>query len=108
MAKDFKKIFGARVRHYRTLISYSQEKLAEQIGISAHTVSYIERGKNFLSMTKIPALCLALQIEPYKLFIDADIERDTERLDELSRLLSMADNRQIGIILNVTKSILDA
>lgn len=107
MGKDFKKIFGSKVRHYRNLLGYSQEKLAERIGISAHTVSYIERGKNFLSMTKIPTLCNALEIEPYRLFINTDADIDADRLDEITRLLKAADNKQLGIILNLLKNILD-
>ena len=106
MAKDFKKIFGNRVRYYRNLLGLTQEQLAEKVGISTHTVSYIERGKNLISMTKLPVLCSALEIELYKLFIEVDLE-DTSKIDEINKLLKTANNKQLSIFAELLKNILD-
>lgn len=98
MAQDFKKLFGKRVKYFRNLIDYSQEELAERIGVSSNTISYIERGKNSISFTKIPALCAALQIEPYKLFINMENNSDTNKIDKINNLLKTANNKQLNII----------
>ena len=105
MTQEFKKQFGLKVKYYRQLIGYSQEKLAEKVGISPNTVSYIERGKNTISFTKLPALCSALEIEPYKLFIDS--ENDSDKISEINKILKLANEKQLNIIFNLIKNLFD-
>ena len=107
MGKELKKVFGNRVKHYRNLLGYSQEKLAELVGISSHTISYIERGKNFISMTKLSVLCNALQVEPYQLFIDRDFSPDVDKINEINRLLTTANEKQLNILIGLLHSVLD-
>lgn len=107
MGKDFKKLFGARVRYYRNLLGLTQEALAEKVGISTHTISYIERGKNLISMTKLPVLCSALDIELYKLFIDTDFEVGADKVEEINRLLKTANSKQLSIFAELLKNILE-
>lgn len=107
MERNLKKIFGINVRHYRELLGYTQEQLAEKIGISSNTVGYIERGKNSISFTKLPALCNALKIEAYQLFIDKEIPFDVNKIDKINNLLKTATNKQLRIILNIISNILD-
>ena len=107
MGKDFKKLFGARVRYYRNLLGLTQEALAERVGISTHTVSYIERGKNLISMTKLPVLCSALDIELYKLFIETDFEVGADKVEEINRLLKTANSKQLSIFSELLKNILE-
>lgn len=52
MTTNFKKLFGERVRHYRKLNNFSQEKLAELVSMSPNTISYIENGKTNISFAK--------------------------------------------------------
>ena len=47
MDKDIKKIFGENVKIYRELKGFSQEKLAEKIGIGVPALSNIECGKSY-------------------------------------------------------------
>ncbi len=107
MAKDFKKNFGARVKHYRNLANLSQEKLAEKVGLSPHTISYIERGKNNISFTKLPVLCAALEIEPYQLFINIDNKENPDKIETINKMLKTANARQINILMNIISGILD-
>lgn len=105
MTQDFKKQFGLKVKHYRQLIGYSQEKLAEKVGISTNTVSYIERGKNTISFTKLPALCTALEIEPFKLFMDT--ENNDDKIQSINKILSTATEKQLNVTFNIIKNIFD-
>lgn len=103
MVKDFKKNFGKRVK----LLGLSQERLAELIGISSNTVGYIERGKNSISMAKLPALCSALHVEPHQLFLSDDFVSDINKIDQINILLARANNKQLGVIFNLIKNLLD-
>ena len=105
MNSDFKKKFGQKVKYYRSLANLSQEKLAEKVGISANTVSYIEHGKNSISFSKIPALCNALNIEPYQLFVQ--ISSDEDKIKEINKALKLATPRQLNLIMNLVSGILD-
>lgn len=107
MTEDFKKAFGKRVKHFRCLLDYSQEELAEKIGVSSNTVSYIERGKNAISFTKLPQLCKALQVEPYKLFLETDIEANETKIEHITNMLKPANKKQINIIARLIKNIMD-
>ena len=107
MATDLKKMFGLRVKHFRNLLSLSQEELAERIGVSSNTISYIERGKNPISFTKLPALSKALEIETYKLFLNTDTETDTKKIQRINKLLNIATPKQLGIIKNIIENVLD-
>lgn len=107
MIKDFKKSFGLRVKYFRNLLNYSQEELAEKVGVSANTVSYIERGKNAISFAKLPILCNALEIEPYKLFLNSCIVSDTDKIQNICNILKMANKKQLNIIERIVKDIID-
>jgi len=107
MDGDFKKKFGQRVKYYRLLSGLSQEKLAERVGISANTVSYIEHGKNSISFSKLPALCTALSIEPYQLFLNIDFFEKNNKIEKIDKLLKTASQKQINIIYNLVANILD-
>lgn len=63
-------IFRKNVKYYRFLKDYSQEKLGEKSGISTHYVSDIEQGKYSPTIPTIELLSKALDIEPYKLFME--------------------------------------
>lgn len=65
---DIKKLFGRNVREARLKLKFTQEKLAEKIGISAKSLSQIELGNNFVSAENLEAICNALDVSPNKLF----------------------------------------
>ena len=49
---DIKRLLGKKIKQYRILKGYSQEKFAELLNISQRTLSGIECGSNFLSSQK--------------------------------------------------------
>ena len=97
---------GKKLQSIRKMNGFTQEKLAESVGISANTVSYIERGKNSISFSKLPALCNALSIEPYQLFITPN-KKENNKLNAINKLLEAANEKQINIIYNLISNILD-
>lgn len=101
--KNFKKQFGARVRYLRKLAGLSQEQLAENVGLSTKTISYIENGKNTISFTRLPIMAKGLGVPVYKLFVYADCENNREALDFL---LNSATDKEINAIVDVVNTIL--
>lgn len=87
---DIKKVFGQHLRKYRLRKGYSQEKLAELIGLGSKSISPIECGHRFLAIDKLEKLCEILEVEPYQLFLtnsqSEEIADDLQRERVLSRL----------------------
>lgn len=107
MNKNFKRKFGAKVRHYRKLNNLSQEQLAELIGMSPNTISYIENGKNNISFAKLGILANVLNIQVHQLFFNTDCDENQQIKEKIIELLNIANKKQLGIFLNLIKDILD-
>ena len=63
MTIDYKDL-GRRVRETRRQLSMTQEKLADQVGISASFLGHIERGSRVASLETLVALCNTLHVTP--------------------------------------------
>lgn len=55
---------GARVRRYRHNLGVSQEKLAEQCGLSRNYVSDVERGQRNITLYNLVRIAHALEVDP--------------------------------------------
>ena len=93
---DYKDL-GARVRVARRNKSWTQEELAEKVGISASFLGHIERGTRVASLETFVALCNELEVVPEYLlcknlrFVDASIpegmpEEEKAKLQEFLQL----------------------
>ena len=60
--------FGNKLKYYRLMRGYTQEKLAEKLGIDAHYISDIECSLRNISFKTLHRLVSALDVEPYKFF----------------------------------------
>lgn len=67
-ASTLKENFGRRVRSFRHLRDWTQERLAEEAGLSAVYLGEIERGQVSPSFEVITDLARALDVEPGLLF----------------------------------------
>lgn len=75
-------IFRLNVRYYRYQNNYSQEKLAEESGLSTHYISDIELGRYSPSIPIIESLAKSLKIQPHLLFIyNNDAKSLSARID---------------------------
>ena len=68
MSDEIKKQFGKKVKYYRELRGITQEALAEKIGVNINSMSYIERGINFIKAGTLDNICKALEVTPKELF----------------------------------------
>ena len=60
--------FGKKVKGYRELKGYTQEKLGELVDVAGNTVGLWENGKSFIEYPPLVRLCKALGIEEVQLF----------------------------------------
>ena len=67
-ARELKSLFGRRVRDLRKREGYTQEELAEAVGLSVEYISKIERGLASPSFAVIADLCNLFGDSPIALF----------------------------------------
>ncbi len=67
---DIVKVFGTNVKKYRITLGLSQELFAEKCGLHRTYISAIECFRRSISLENIQRIADALEIEPYKLFLE--------------------------------------
>lgn len=66
--RTFKEAFGLRLKEIRKSRKYTQEQLAELIGLNQRQLTRIESGENFPSSDTLERLCVAIDVHPQLLF----------------------------------------
>lgn len=97
MEEERLKRLGSYIRALREAQGLSQEELAKKSGFAGRAaISALEKGKNNISVERLPDLALALQTTPGEL-MDVLIETDEKSFthglnaENLARLKSYAD-----------------
>jgi len=98
-----RKILSANIKHYRSKVRLSQEKLAESIGLSDQTINDIEGCRTWVSDKTIVKIALALNVEVYQLLLphsEADklfpIKVPSDILEELKDAVKNDIDRRFG------------
>jgi len=55
-------MFGTRLRDFRIAKRWSQDRLAEEAGLTLNYVGNLERGEQTASLTVLLKLCIALEV----------------------------------------------
>ena len=71
-----KKSFGEQLRTCRKIKNFTQEKLAEKIGINLRQLARIESGESFVTTETLFNICSVLEISP-KILFDFEIYQET-------------------------------
>lgn len=66
--KDLCAKFGNKLKYYRLMHGYTQEKLAEKLGVDSHYISDIECGTRNITFKTLYKIMTAIEVEPNKLF----------------------------------------
>ena len=78
---NLKDIFSKKLRENRRKRGFTQEKLAEIVGISTHYLAMLETARNFPTADTLERLTSALDIPVYELFItDPSPKEELEQL----------------------------
>jgi len=67
---EIQRILLTNIKKYRSGLKYSQFDLAELCEVSTSYISEIETGKKFPSAKTLQKIVKALEVRPYKLFLD--------------------------------------
>ncbi len=78
-----KTLFGKRIAELRKEKGFTQEKLAELIGMATPTLGSIEIGKYFTQPENIKKIANALGLEVHDLFYFKNIENKDELIKEI-------------------------
>lgn len=65
----YRAVFGGNVAAIRQKRGLTQEQLADKAGLHEDTVSAIENGRRWTTLTTLQALAKALKVEVYQFFI---------------------------------------
>lgn len=65
---------GHVLNEIRAVFGYTQEQVAERLGISRQQLINIEHGKNYMRLDNLLKLCAVYGIEPGQLFAQAGVD----------------------------------
>ena len=101
--KEINVQIGERCRHARETAGYTQERLAEQIGVSTQFLSDAERGITGMSVSTLIKLCNVLSVSADYLLLGRDNNDDTPALSFYSRIqrLSAQERNLIEEVTNL-------
>ena len=71
---DIVRVFGSNLKKYRVSIGLSQEAFAEKCGLHRTYISAIECYRRSIALENVQRIADALEIEPYKLFMEEIID----------------------------------
>lgn len=95
--------FGKKIKGYRELHGYSQEKLGELVDVSTKTVVFWENGKSFIEYPTLVRLCKVLDIEEVQLF-DFKTQNTESYVDQISAITSKLTPLKQKQILDIIKT----
>jgi len=90
---DIKKLLGSRIKELRKAKKYTQEKLAEIIGIEPASLSNLENGKYYPTADNLQKILTALGVSPQTLFKIEHHRSDEELIREINEILAANPNR---------------
>ena len=103
---NIREVFALKLREYRRKSGFTQEKLAETVGISTHYLAMLETGRNFVTSETLERLATALEIPVFELFVTEQsprIELEQLRQDivkEINQTVSKAIKASLAEELN--------
>ena len=103
---DIKKALGRRIKNLRAIRGYSQEKLAEIMGISPTYLSNIERGKENPTLDLFVKLSHGLKVEMYEIFTIEAHEESKFLRNKLRELINEIKDPELSRVLTVLEALL--
>lgn len=97
---------GKNIQRLRKQNGFSQEEFAEKIGIATNTLSSIERGFSFMTVSTLEKISDILNVQPYELFYNTD-ESEIDKYEYVLKKLNQIknDSYKLNIMYKVVKSV---
>lgn len=85
--ENIKLLLGKKIKELRKAHKYTQEQLAEKIGIGTPNISYFETGKFAPSIETLQKLAQVFGIEIYELYMFQPLKPTSEIKQELAQAI---------------------
>ena len=107
--RDQNKIkYGLYVKQHRQKKGYTQETLAELIGLTPKSISYIERGENYPSQENIFKLAELLDMSLDEFVFSYSRFNETICIEEINDMLRDRNIEEQGMILKILKAVCES
>jgi len=104
---DVKKLIGNRIKSLRRRKGYSQEKLAEVVGINAKYLSSIERGAENPTLDLFIRLSQGLKVSIYEIFeIEHEGEQSKLLRKKLKTLLADVKGEELVRVIRILEAVI--
>ncbi len=85
--ENIKLLLGKKIKELRKAHKYTQEQLAEKIGIGTPNISYFETGKFAPSIETLQKLAQVFGVEIYELYMFQPLKPTSEIKQELAKAI---------------------
>jgi transcriptional regulator with XRE-family HTH domain len=102
MKTEINKKLGKRIQYLRQQRGLSQEKLAEALNIATTSLSHIETGRGFMTLSTLEKLANILNLEIYEIFQFSSIKTNDEMYNYICKKLSIIkeDDMKLKLLYN--------
>lgn len=97
-------VIGQRIRKFRKAHAFSQEELAEKVGISTTHMSHIETGNTKLSLAVLVKIALALEVNTDDILFDQAVINKSSLTEQILELLDSCSPQELIIIYDIIKA----
>ena len=108
MKTEVNKKLGKRIQYLRQLRGYSQEKLAEAIDIATTSLSYVETGRGFMTLSTLEKLANVLNVELYEIFQFSTKEKKEDMCKYIISKFNLIknDDEKLKMVYNIFKNVI--
>ena len=96
---------GKKIKEIRKNRAFTQDILAEKVGIDAKHLSRIECGKNSLSLNLLLKICSVLDTEPSVFFDNSINKNKAELVREITNILNQSSEEKIRWVYKIVASL---
>lgn len=97
-------LIGQRIRKFRKAHSFSQETLAEKVGISTTHMSHIETGNTKLSLSVLVKLSLILEVSTDEILFEQPNTNNSILIDKIVDILEKCTSQELSILLDIIQA----
>jgi transcriptional regulator with XRE-family HTH domain len=103
--KSTKELLGARIKELRKACKFSQEELAEMIGVEPQHMSRVESGRSYPSLDRLEKISTALNVPLKDFFEFMHLEDAAERLENIDNLAKDLSEERQRFVYRMIKSL---
>ncbi len=102
---SLKSKFGQRLQEIRKSKGFTQEKLAEKIGVDTPHISNIERGKYFVKADTLENLAKVLEVDEKDFFDFNHFQNRDRAISGIKQFIKDCDNSKLEFLFKIINSL---